>query len=689
MRNKIFIFSGALIIIIWLGYIAHIQYFSTKKKVIQLYSEKQIMLAKQAAVSLEAYVNERIKAMEVLADLPSIRKSAQTLYLDEYQRTFHKIRGFKYIIFIDTAGVSQIGYPENFPCPSKQPPEILAKFLQTLKQAGQSHRTMIFSKNVLVDDDVFICLISPIFTDRNKFSGAILGILTVRESLSSALTPIVGSEQNYAWVLNDQGFLIYHPKHKDMLLQNIFYNEKKCLTCHLNFDLEKEAITKTTHVGMKANFNSAHQIIGFTRVNLENSHWFVAVSSPFELVTSAIMSLFRNFLTLVIFMILTVLGGAILINRINQRLLAALKEAEFLRSSTSLREEKAAVESRYQFLVEQSPDPIFLSTSKKFLMHNQSFEKLFGITAAEIKSEDFAITSLIFAEDVDYFRSEMRRFIDSTEPSTKFSLRMQTTAHKLLEVEISIWKLWINDKLAFQGIIHDVTQSRQMEREQRRKEHLALVGEMAARIAHEIKNPLASIQTGIQLLESQVAENSKEQNYFLRLRGEIQRVDKILKGLLIYAREDELEYQLVKLPQFIENFNSLILPTLNKYQINLVYHKTENLHEIKIDPHKIEQVLWNIFLNSIQASSPGNSIHFCVSQYDQGIEIVVRDEGEGIPEQNIEKIFMPFFSTRSQGSGLGLAISKKIVELHNGTLKITSQLNQGTTVTIFLPEVQA
>jgi sensor domain CHASE-containing protein len=155
------------------------------------------MLAKQAAVSLEAYVNERIKAMEVLADLPSMRRSEQKNFQREYQRTFHKIKGFQHIIYVDTAGVAQIGYPSDFPCPSKQPAEIHVQFLHTFKHAAQTHRTMIFSKDVLVENDVFICLISPIFTNQNKFSGAIVGVLNVRESLNSALTPIVGSELNF------------------------------------------------------------------------------------------------------------------------------------------------------------------------------------------------------------------------------------------------------------------------------------------------------------------------------------------------------------------------------------------------------------------------------------------------------------------------------------------------------------
>ncbi|MBN2093147.1 PAS domain S-box protein [candidate division KSB1 bacterium] len=689
MRDKILIFSGAMLIIIWLGYIAHVQYFRTKEKVIQLYSDKQVILAQQAAYSLEAYINERIKAMEVLADLPAVRKLVKKDIEKEFQRTYLKIKGFQHIIYIDTATIAQLGYPSGFPCPAKQSDQIRSKFMQIFRQARETRETMIFSKNVLVNNEVFICLLSPIYSNQNQFAGAIVGILNIRESLNSALTPIVGAEQNYAWVLNDSGFLVFHPKHEDLLLQNIFLDEKRCQKCHQNFDLEKAALKKQTSIGIKSNLNSVRHIIGFAPVNLENCSWFVAVSSPFNRVAEAIISLFRNFLILVIFMILTIIGGAIFINRINRKRLAALKEAEFLRNSASLREEKEAAESRYQFLVEQSPEPIFLCTSNKFLMHNQSFEKLFDITSAEIKSDDFTIKSLIVPEKLDYFLDKIRKFIQSGDPLLKISLEMLSKTQKRIEVEISIRKFMMGDEVAFQGIVHDVTQSRQVEREQRRKEHLALIGEMAARIAHEIKNPLASIQTGIQLLESQVAENSKEQNYFVRLRGEIQRVDKILKGLLTYAREDELEYQIVKLRPFIENFKSLIIPTLNKYQINLIQPETELSREIKIDPHKIEQVLWNIFLNAIQASSPGSNIYFDINQNENWIEIKVRDEGEGISEQHLQKIFFPFFSTRSQGSGLGLAICKKIVELHNGTLKIVSQLNHGTTVTIFLPEVQA
>jgi signal transduction histidine kinase len=262
---------------------------------------------------------------------------------------------------------------------------------------------------------------------------------------------------------------------------------------------------------------------------------------------------------------------------------------------------------------------------------------------------------------------------------------MRSKAGKTLEVEVSLSQYSLKEKIGFQGVIHDVTKVRQLEREREQRKQLAIIGEMAARIAHEIKNPLASIQTGIQLLESQVAEDGKQKTYYERLRGEIQRVDKILKGLLTYAREDYLELKAVKVEQVIKRFHELFQPTARKEKIKLQLKIAESLPEIRVDEHKLEQVLWNLCLNAVQASKAGDSINLDVSKSNDGIKITIQDQGIGIPEDSLKKIFQPFFSTRTHGSGLGLAISKKIVELHKGKLKIESELNKGTTAMIYLP----
>ncbi|UCE08013.1 MAG: PAS domain S-box protein, partial [bacterium] len=541
-------------------------------------------------------------------------------------------------------------------------------------------------KNVLVDGEVFICLISPIFSFQDKFQGAILGVLNVKESLKEALRPIIRDSKDYAWILNEQGYLLYHPNHEDMLLRNIFESQETCFHCHQKFSLEKKMLTTSRGVGIKSNLQSPKQLIAYAHVPLENTKWIAAISSPFDSVTISIRTLFKNFLLLILFMMVTVIGGAVLINRINTKHVTAKKEIENLRIQANLINERNAAESRYRVLVEQSPDPIFLCSRKKFIMVNYSFEKLFGYSQEEVCSPKFSFFQIIEPSFVEQFKRKFEKFVIDRKPISSITLGMITKAGKTLAVEISLGRFLLGRKLVYQGIIHDVTKTKQLEREREHRKHLSLIGEMAARIAHEIKNPLASIQTGIQLLESQITDDGKQKSYYERLRGEIKRVDSILKGLLSYAREDQLNVKLVQINPIIRRFEELVKPTIQKHNLKLKIHMRDDLPQVFIDEQKIEQVLWNILLNAIQASKPGGRLYLNILRSDHGIDLRIRDEGSGIPEENLAKIFQPFFSTRTTGSGLGLAISKKIIELHKGQLKIESTLNRGTTVIIHLQE---
>lgn len=546
-KRLIFIITAFLIFIF--GLIAHLQYFDTKRNIIELYSEKQMTLARQASVTLEAFIEDRIHAIEVLADMPVSRNLDRQKFLTEYQRTFERVSGFEFIVFVDKRGKPQVGYPTEFPCISEQPMDVQNKFSEAFETAKRERTTVIFSKNVQVRDKVFVCLIAPIYSFLHEFQGAILGILHVNDALEEALTPIYKEESEYVWVLNDAGYLLYHPGHEDMLLKNVLKSESGCESCHHKFDFEERMLRTEIGVGIKQNRGSPKVLIGYARVPLQTTSWIVAVSSPFSSVVVSIRNQFFSFLLLVIFMMMVIITSAVLMSRINKKLMLA-----------------------------------------------------------------------------------------------------------------------------------------QLERDRERQKHLALIGEMAARIAHEIKNPLASIQTGIQFLESHLRNDDKQKGYYERLRNEIQRVDRILKGLLTYAREDRLDARLVEIPMLIKRFESLIAPTIEKQGLQLESHLGNNLPMVQIDEHKIEQVLWNVMLNAIQASEPGGKIHLEAVPYDGGIEMRVRDQGSGIPETDLEKIFTPFYSTKPHGSGLGLAISKKIIEMHQGKITIESKSGQGTTVIIHLPE---
>lgn len=686
MRDKFLIFSIASMIIFFLGFIAHIQYFQTKGNLIKLYSEKQATLALQAATSLESYIKERIKAIEILAEMPPTIKSNQEMYLSEFIKTYNIVKGFQHIFYVDTTGIAVFGYPEGYPCPTDQPEEIQEKFKATFYQAIDLQKTVAFERNILIDGKVTVCLIIPIFAADNKFVGAIIGSLDIREALYDALQPIMVGSGDHAWVINEPGYLIYNPAHEEMLIQNVFKANDECFKCHVEFNMEKEMLSTKRGVGIKNNLKLPTQLVGYAQVHLENTYWIVAISTPFEMITISLRSEFRNFLLLIIVIIVTILFGAFLVNRINSENITTKKELENLKAQAQLVQQKNAAESRYRILVEQSPDPIFLCTRLKPIMVNKSFEQLFGYIQDEVCNEQFSIIDLIDQKSVHQYKSEIAALIKGQKQIASINIGMRNKAGEFLSVEISLGRFLFDQQVVYQGIVHDITKIKQLEREREQKKHLAIIGEMSARIAHEIKNPLASIQTGIQLLESQIVENNYLRTYYERLRGEIQRVDKILKGLLTYAREDHLELKTIKIDPLIKRFEGVFRPTALKQKIELMVKLDENLPEIQIDEHKLEQVLWNLCLNAIQASNPGDTIAIEARKDSGGVNIVIRDQGSGIPDELSEKIFHPFFSTRTHGSGLGLAISKKIIELHGGRLTVSSKLDEGTSVTISLPK---
>ncbi len=686
MRDKILIFSAAGLIIFFLGFIAHIQYFQTKENVIKLYSEKQTTLALQAAISLESYIKERIKAMELLAEMPASINSNQQLYLSEFKQTYDVVQGFQHIFYVDQEGIAIFGYPEGYPCPTDQPEEIQIRFKKTFNQAVRLKKTLAFERNILINGKVTVCLITPVYSDDNKIMGAIIGSLDVRKALYDALQPIMVGSGDNAWVINEPGYLIYHPAHEEMLIQNLFNARNECFDCHIEFKMEKEMLSRSRGVGIKDNLKLPKQLVGYAQVQLKNTKWIVAISTPFDTITTSLRSEFRNFLFLIIAIIVTIVFGAFLVNRINTKHITTKKELENLKIQTALIQEKREAESRYRILVEQSPDPIFLSTENNFIMVSQSFENLFGYNWDEISQADFTFLELIDYNDKEKFKKEIELIIQGKKQISSIPLKMRSKSSETLEVEVSLSRFPLREKIGFQGVVHDVTKVKELEREREQRKHLAMLGEMAARIAHEIKNPLASIQTGIQLLESQIKNDDKQKSYYERLRGEIQRVDAILKGLLFYARDDQLNAKITPIEPLIKRFEELLKPTIEKQDLKLEIHLEDNLPQVFIDEQKMEQVLWNICLNSIQASESGKKIFITVISNGEGVQLQIRDEGGGIPEENLDKIFQPFFSTRSHGTGLGLAISKKIIDLHHGQLFIESKLKQGTTVTIYLPE---
>jgi len=245
------------------------------------------------------------------------------------------------------------------------------------------------------------------------------------------------------------------------------------------------------------------------------------------------------------------------------------------------------------------------------------------------------------------------------------------------------------------GVFKDLTQLRYLEEEMRRREWLASLGEMSAGMAHEIRNPLGALAGAMQMLRQDVGSDETSQRLMDIAIREARRLDHIITEFLQYARPPALNVA----PQ---DLNKVLADTLD-----LIQHETRSRTGIaiasrlapgplmaQVDQDQLKQVFWNLAANAFDAMPRGGTLTIATGlrRVDVGgcredlIEISFHDSGEGIPKQNFDKIFLPFFTTKKEGSGLGLAQVHRIVELHDGWIKVESEVGAGAKFVVCLPQ---
>jgi signal transduction histidine kinase len=217
-------------------------------------------------------------------------------------------------------------------------------------------------------------------------------------------------------------------------------------------------------------------------------------------------------------------------------------------------------------------------------------------------------------------------------------------------------------------------------------EHLASLGEIAAGLAHEIKNPLAGIKGALEIIYKRTDAADTNKEVFNEMLIQIDRINQIIKDLMLYAKPKELNIRPVSLEECIENAIRLAKLQVKNKKIEFSFQNSDKIPPALVDGDKIQEVLLNLMLNSMAAIETEGNISVGLFTSDaKTLKITVSDNGKGIKEDLVAQIFQPFFTTKSDGTGLGLSICQKTIAAHGGTIDVKSHAGQGTTFTIFLP----
>jgi len=248
------------------------------------------------------------------------------------------------------------------------------------------------------------------------------------------------------------------------------------------------------------------------------------------------------------------------------------------------------------------------------------------------------------------------------------------------------------------GVLRDLSRLQALEAEVRRGERLGALGQMALALAHEIRNPLGAIRGVAQLLGDELGGGAYREHLSVML-GEIDRVNRVMEALLDLGRPLTFTFRAVNLHQLLERVALLAEPTAHERGVQIVRRYDPSLPALWADDDRLTQVLQNLVQNGIEAMAGGGrltlttrvSLDQVYAKVDLGagprplVEILVQDEGDGIPEGLGDRVFDPFVTTKPRGLGLGLAIAHRIVEEHRGALRVTSTPGKGTTFACYLP----
>lgn len=275
--------------------------------------------------------------------------------------------------------------------------------------------------------------------------------------------------------------------------------------------------------------------------------------------------------------------------------------------------------------------------------------------------------------------SNLTEFTKVLLASERASQEIKWKNEKIFEVYGSSFRVE-NEELGKVFVVSDVTEYRLMQEKMRAQERLAAVGQLAAGIAHEIRNPLASISGSVEML-SQQAGTEDDRKLFKIVLKETQRLNNLITEFLDYARPSQLDLQIFDL-------SALLREVLDSVNLNLglvagVEQSIELPSGVNFagDRDKLKQVFLNLVINAFQSMQGRNHrrISISVSRFNEGARVRIEDTGSGMSEETKRRLFEPFYTTKPKGTGLGLAVTHKILEMHRCQMKVESQLEVGTT----------
>ena len=374
-----------------------------------------------------------------------------------------------------------------------------------------------------------------------------------------------------------------------------------------------------------------------------------------------------------------------------------------------MEEELRESEEMLRNLYESVPDAlaVYVGREGRLIEYNKAFNKWSGYPDEELK--DRIYLDFVHPDDRALVQKRYRTKYPEEELPLVYEIKGLNKKGEIIPTEISVGTYKKKGSVIGINVMHrDITERKQMERklqeyaehlgdmvEERTKElkesqerlikseRLAAIGELATMVGHDLRNPLTSIQNACYYVKMKfgASKDEKLRKMFEVVGKEINHANSIIKALLDFSRVKKPELKKVDIISSIQD----AIAQLEFPENITITTKFSKVPTIEADPDQLRRVFQNIALNGIQAMPNGGELTVSTRKNGDLVEVFFTDTGVGIPEENMDKLFTPLFTTKAQGVGLGLSICKNLVESHNGRIELRSKVGEGSTFTVKLP----
>ncbi|WP_045506443.1 PAS domain-containing protein [Bacillus amyloliquefaciens] len=338
---------------------------------------------------------------------------------------------------------------------------------------------------------------------------------------------------------------------------------------------------------------------------------------------------------------------------------------------------------RYQLLIQNSIDTIAVIHNDKWVFMNES-----GISLFEAETYEDLIGKNVYDQlhpcDHDGVKQRIRNIIDRKTESEIIKQSWFTFKNRLIYTEMVCIPTTFFGETAVQVILRDISERKQTEELMLKSEKLSIAGQLAAGIAHEIRNPLTAIKGFLQLMKPTMEEN---EHYFEIVFSELSRIELILSELLMLAKpQHNAVKERVNLKKIISEVTALLETQANLKGIFIKTDYERDSMFINGDQNQLKQVFINLIKNAVESMPDGGTVHILMTEDEYSVNVTVKDEGDGIPENVLKRIGEPFLTTKEKGTGLGLMVTFNLIKNHQGAIQVDSKPDKGTAFHITFPK---